>query len=398
MPSRHLDFARCERNSGLLTLLDHPKATSMTKAPALLPEGLRDRLSRQAEAASRVTRALVDAMRAHGYGRVAPPLAEFRETLGGGDERAARDLLRFTDPVSQRTLALRPDITRQVGRIATSLLAAAPRPLRLCYAGQVVKLRASQLRPAREMLQVGAELIGSDSVAAAREIVTVAIDALEAAGIGPVTIDFTLPDVVDLLAKGPLPVDTDIQQLRDELDAKDAGALSRLGAEAYLPLLRATGPFDQAIAALRAFDTTGALTARIDALEAIAAPIRERVTLTLDPTERHGFAYQSWFGFQIFVPGQGDAVGRGGGYSIPVGEQEESAVGFSLYPDPLIDAGLGAEDMAERRIFLPLGHDSALAASLRADDWQTVAALSESDDARALGCGFVLGPEGPVEV
>lgn len=370
----------------------------MTKAPALLPEGLRDRLPRQAEAASRVTRALVDAMRAHGYGRVAPPLAEFRETLGGDDDRTTRDLLRFTDPVSQRTLALRPDITRQVGRIATSLLAKAPRPLRLCYAGQVVKLRASQLRPAREMLQVGAELIGSDSVAAAREIVTVAIDALEAAGIGPVTIDFTLPDVVDLLANGPLPVNADIQQLRDELDAKDAGTLTRLGAEAYLPLLRATGPFDQAIADLRAFDSTSVLTARIDALEAIAAPVRDRVTLTLDPTERHGFAYQSWFGFQIFVPGQGDAVGRGGGYSIPVGEQEEAAVGFSLYPDPLIDAGLGAEDDADRRIFLPLGHDPALAASLRADDWQTVAALSEADDAQALGCGWRLGSDGPVEV
>ena len=369
----------------------------MTKAPALLPEGLRDRLPQQAEAASRVTRALVDAMRAHGYGRVSPPLAEFRETLGGDDDRTTRDLLRFTDPVSQRTLALRPDITRQVGRIATSLLAGAPRPLRLCYAGQVVKLRASQLRPAREMLQVGAELIGSDSVAAAREIVSVAIDALEAAGIGPVTIDFTLPDVVDLLANGPLPVEVDIQQLRDELDAKDAGALTRLGAQAYLPLLRATGPFDQAMADLRAFDTSGALSARIDALEAIAAPVRDRVTLTLDPTERHGFAYQSWFGFQIFVPGQGDAVGRGGGYSIPVGELEEAAVGFSLYPDPLIDAGLGTEDDSDRRIFLPLGHDSALAASLRADDWQTVAALSDTDDARALGCGWRLGPEGPVE-
>ncbi|MGV1681849.1 ATP phosphoribosyltransferase regulatory subunit [Sphingopyxis sp. NJF-3] len=370
----------------------------MTKAPALLPEGLRDRLPQQAEAASRVTRALVDAMRSHGYGRVAPPLAEFRETLGGDDERSARDLLRFTDPVSQRTLALRPDITRQVGRIATSLLAHAPRPLRLCYAGQVVKLRASQLRPAREMLQVGAELIGSDSVAAAREIVTVAIDALEAAGIGPVTIDFTLPDVVDLLAGGPLPVDADIQQLRDELDAKDAGALVRLGAEAWLPLLRATGPFDRAIADLRAFDTAGVLTSRIEALEAIAAPVRGRADLTLDPTERHGFAYQSWFGFQIFVPGQGDAIGRGGAYAIPVGEdREEPAVGFSLYPDPLIDAGLGGEDIAERRIFLPIGHDPAIAASLRADGWQTVAALTDAEDAARLDCGWVLGSEGPVE-
>ena len=369
----------------------------MPKAPALLPEGLRDRLPQQAEAASRVTRALVDAMRAHGYGRVAPPLAEFRETLGGDDERASRDLLRFTDPVSQRTLALRPDITRQVGRIATSLLASAPRPLRLCYAGQVVKLRASQLRPAREMLQVGAELIGSDSVAAAREIVTVAIDALDAAGIGPVTIDFPLPDVVDLLAAS-LPVAASRDALRDELDAKDAGALVRIGASAYLPLLRATGPFDQAIADLRAFDSAGVLASRIDALEEIAAPIRDRVSLTLDPTERHGFAYQSWFGFQIFVPGQGDAIGRGGGYAIPVGEDhEESAVGFSLYPDPLIDDGLGAEDDAERRIFLPLGHDPALAASLRADDWQTVAALSDGDDARALGCGWRLSADGPVE-
>src|SRR3546814_3058413 len=96
------------------------RASAMTKAPALLPEGLRDRLPQQAETASRVTRALVDAMRSHGYGRVAPPLAEFRETLGGDDERSARDLLRFTDPVSQRPLALRPDITRQVGRIASA--------------------------------------------------------------------------------------------------------------------------------------------------------------------------------------------------------------------------------------------------------------------------------------
>jgi ATP phosphoribosyltransferase regulatory subunit len=370
----------------------------MTKAPPQLPEGLRDRLPQQAEAASRVTRALVDAMRSHGYGRIAPPLAEFRETLGGDDDRGSRDLLRFTDPVSQRTLALRPDITRQVGRIATSLLAHVPRPLRLCYAGQVVKLRATQLRPAREMLQVGAELIGSDSVAAAREIVTVAIDALEAAGIGRVTLDFTLPDVVGLLASGPLPVEADVDDLRDALDAKDAGALARLGADAYLPLLRATGPFDRAIADLRAFDRAGVLAARLDAIEAIAAPVRERVDLTLDPTERHGFAYQSWFGFSIFVPGQGAHVGLGGAYAIPVGEgHEEAAVGFSLYPDPLIDEGLGSEDVTERRIFLPLGHDPAIAASLRADDWQTVAALSQNDDAARLGCGFVLGSEGPVE-
>src|SRR3546814_17427657 len=113
-----------------------------------------------------------------------------------------------------------------------------------------------------------------------------------------------------------------MQQLRYELDAKDAGALTRLGAEAYLPLLRATGPFDPAIADLRAFDTTGALTSRIDALEAFAAPVSDRVTLTLAPPASHGFAFHSWFGFHIFISGLGVEVGLGDGYSITVCQQE----------------------------------------------------------------------------
>ena len=150
---------------------------------------------------------------------------------------------------------------------------------------------------------------------------------------------------------------------------------------------------------LRAFDISGVLASRIDALEAIAAPVRDRVTLTLDPTERHGFAYQSWFGFSLFAHGQGDAIGRGGSYTIARADgSEEGAVGFSLYPDPLIDEGLAPDDDSDRRIFLPIGHDPLLAVSLRADGWQTVAALSDSDDGRALGCAWQLGPDGPIEV
>src|SRR3546814_3358649 len=63
-----------------------------------------------------------------------------------------QDLLRFVDPVSQRTLALRPDITAQVGRIATTRMARVPRPLRLAYGGAVLKVRGTQLRPEREKI------------------------------------------------------------------------------------------------------------------------------------------------------------------------------------------------------------------------------------------------------
>uniref|UniRef100_UPI001575C609 ATP phosphoribosyltransferase regulatory subunit n=1 Tax=Sphingomonas bacterium TaxID=1895847 RepID=UPI001575C609 len=161
----------------------------MTITPGLLPEGLRDRLPPQAEAASRLMHRVIVAIGRHGYARVSPPLAEFEQGLVGRLKSSrAQDLLRVVDPVSQRTLALRPDLTAQVGRIAATRMAHLPRPLRLAYGGQVVKLRATQLRPERELAQAGAELIGSDTVAAAIEVLRVALDALAAAGVRDVVI------------------------------------------------------------------------------------------------------------------------------------------------------------------------------------------------------------------
>ncbi|HYZ47537.1 MAG TPA: ATP phosphoribosyltransferase regulatory subunit [Sphingomonas sp.] len=355
----------------------------------LLPEGLRDRLPPQADAAAAILRAALDAVRAHGYERVAPPLAEYEESLVGRLKAGtARDLLRVVDPLSQRTLALRPDITTQVGRIAATRLAHRPRPLRLSYGGPVVKLRASQLRPEREMTQIGAELIGRDSAAAAAEIVALSVEALAAAGARGITVDLTLPDLVETLAAGALPLGPpETAQVRALLDAKDAGGLAALGASAYLPLIEAAGPFAEAIQRLRAFDSGGALASRLAALETVAARLEGVATVTLDPTERHGFEYQSWLGFSLFAQGLAGEIGRGGSYTILHEDgREEPAVGFSIYPDPLLD--VLAPEAAVRRLFLPLGHDPAAAAALRAQGWVTVAALDDScSDA---GCTHIL--------
>ena len=363
----------------------------MSIAPGLLPEGLRDRLPPQAEAASRLLHRVIVAIGRHGYARVSPPLAEFEEGLVSQlKSSGSRDLLRFIDPVSQRTLALRPDMTAQVGRIAATRLGHRPRPLRLAYGGPVLKLRATQLRPERELTQAGAELIGTDGLPAVIEILRVAVEALEVAGVTGITVDITLPDLVETLAAGAMPLPADrIDAVRDMLDAKDAGGLASLGADAYLPFIEAAGPVAPALARLREIAGPQALDKRIEAIEAIIAAIGDRVTLTLDPTERHGFEYQHWIGFSLFGQGLSGEIGRGGTYTIvhPDG-REEKAVGFSLFIDPLVDVGLGVVE--HNRVFLPLGTDPALAATLRGDDWITVAALSAEDDAAALGCTHIL--------
>jgi ATP phosphoribosyltransferase regulatory subunit len=357
----------------------------MTIAPGLLPEGLRDRLPPQAEAASRLMHRVIVAIGRHGYERVLPPLAEFEESLVGRLKSSrAQDLLRIVDPVSQRMLALRPDITAQIGRIAVTRMGHSPRPLRLAYGGQVIKLRATQLRPERELAQAGAELIGSDSVAAVSEIIRVALDALKAAGVRDITVDLTLPDLVETLASGPLPIAPErVGEIRALLDAKDAGGLVAAGAAEYLPFLTAAGPIDSALERLRVLDGTLSLDTRLAGIEAIAAALGDDIALTLDPTERHGFEYQTWIGFSLFGHGPNGEIltgeiGRGGSYTILHADgREEPAVGFSLYLDPLVDIGLGVEPA--RRVFLPWGHDPAVGAQLRGEGWTTIAALSETD-------------------
>ena len=362
---------------------------------ALLPSGFRDRLPPDADSAARIEAAVLGAAFLHGYERADPPLAEYEAGLAGRLKAArAQDAVRFVDPVSQQTLAIRPDLTAQIARIAATRMGHHPRPLRLSYAGSVLKLRAGQLMPERERRQAGCELIGLDTVSAACEIATVAVEALAAAGVTGLSIDFTLPDLVATLAAGPIPVAADrLDMLNDRLDAKDAGGVAAI-APAFLPLIEAAGPFDAAHDRLCAFDAGGALTSRLDGLWTIAQAVRGHAALTLDPTERHGFEFQSWLGFSIFADGAAGEIGRGGTYMIlHENGAEEAAVGFSLYIDAL--AGDPVRSDQRRRLFVPLGGDRARAAALRGEGWVTVAALDPGDTPEAQLCTHFLAEGEP---
>ena len=352
----------------------------------LLPEGLRDRLPPQAQALASLVRTLTDVCAAHGYERVAPPLIEYEASLASG---SSRERLRFTDPVSQMTLALRSDITGQVGRIAVTRLAGQARPLRLMYAGQVARVRGDQLSPERERTQAGAELIGSDSPAAAAEVLAVAVEALTATGLTGLSVDLTMPTLVaDLAAAGWSLGRASLSDVQAWLDGKDVGALRAAGADQYVPLIAAAGPVHSALAALKQLDLPNAVLARLDAIAALADGLNG-VSVTLDPTERHGFEYQTWLGFSLFGAGLMAEVGRGGAYTVAHGDgRQEAAIGFSLYVDGLVDLGLGQE--ARTRVLLPVGTSADIGAELRQQGWITVTALEADAEAKALNCSHIF--------
>src|SRR5271170_5040109 len=168
--------------------------------PALLPAGLRDLLPPDAETEAAAVEVLMDTFAAHGYQRVKPPLLEFEEQLlTGSGADLADQTFRLMDPDTRRMMGLRADMTPQVARIATTRLAHAPRPLRLSYAGQCLRVHGSQLAPDRQVAQAGIELIGHDSPDADAEIVLVATAALRALGLDSLSVDLTSPPLVPTL-------------------------------------------------------------------------------------------------------------------------------------------------------------------------------------------------------
>lgn len=107
--------------------------------PALLPAGLSDLLPPDAAREAALVEAMLAVFAAHGYERVKPPLLEFEEgLLAGSGAAVAEQTFRLMDPVSQRMMGLRADMTPQVARLAATRLrgwsgrCGFPIPVRCC--------------------------------------------------------------------------------------------------------------------------------------------------------------------------------------------------------------------------------------------------------------------------
>jgi ATP phosphoribosyltransferase regulatory subunit len=373
--------------------------------PALLPAGLRDVLPPEAETEAAAVEALMTVFAAHGYQRVKPPLLEFEDSLFAGTGGAVADqTFRLMDPASHRMMALRSDTTPQIARIATTRLADAPRPLRLSYAGQCLRVRASQLAPERQIAQAGIELIGADSPAADAELVLVAAEALAALGLRRVSVDLTAPPLIPALLDDAGFAEPTRGNLARALDRKDAAAVQAWAgtlAPTLIDLLLAAGAAPGALAALRAASLPQAARAQASRLEETVAEIAARapglgltgLTVTVDPVEFRGYRYHTGLCMTVYAPDRHEELGRGGRYLC--GEAEEPAAGLTLYPDAVLRAS--PPRAPRRRVYLPRNTDPARARALRAEGYATVAALTAAEpiaEARRLGCALVLLADG----
>ncbi|HEU0229498.1 MAG TPA: ATP phosphoribosyltransferase regulatory subunit [Burkholderiaceae bacterium] len=342
----------------------------------LLPENLADVLPAEARRIEELRRELLDLYRTYGYELVAPPLAEYLDSLlsGAGHDLNLRTC-KLVDQLSGRTLGVRADMTPQVSRIDAHLLNREG-VARLCYCGSVLHARPAGLLSERELLQIGAELFGHAGVEADIEIIQLALESVGRAGIGHARLDLNHPGIVHAIVRADPAlegVEEDVFQL---LCAKDRPGLVELGQR--LPGLRAdsldalcaltslyggTEVLDEAWRVLPPLPTLRAALGDLRTLVA-ALPHHE---FSVDLADLgSGYGYHSGVVFSVYAQGWHDALVKGGRYD-GMGKafgRARPATGFSLDLRKL-SAGLPTAPLS-RAIRAPWGTAPDLLEAVRA--------------------------------
>ncbi|MDG6094098.1 ATP phosphoribosyltransferase regulatory subunit [Acetobacter sp. AN02] len=364
---------------------------------ALLPAGFTDLLPRDAQAEADGTETLMSVFASHGYERVRPPLLEFEETLLSGSGAAvAGQAFRIMDPDTRRMMVLRPDITPQIARIASTRMAATPRPLRLSYAGMSVLTGGSGARETgRQIGQTGIELIGPDSVQADAEIVAVTAEAIARLGVTDVSFDLTMPLLAPAIIKASGLGQDETRALMHALDRKDAAGVAAPGgevAEILTRLLQAAGPADQVLAELERAVLPDEARSYSTRLAETVREIRRRLPalrLTIDPVEFRGWKYHTGVCFSVYAAGSREELGRGGRYLCM---DNEPACGLTLRPDALFRVAVPRKK--RMRVFISPDASEQAAERLREEGYATLAALEPVADVRAealrLACSHIL--------
>ena len=147
------------------------------------PEGTRDRLFAECAACRAVQRAATELFQHRGYSELTTPNVEYYDIIPAAGHPLSQESMMKCVERTGKLLVMRPDNTVAIGRVAATKLSALPLPLRLYYNQTVFRSDDINTGARTEIDQCGIELIGAQGIRADLEILSMAIDALEACGV-----------------------------------------------------------------------------------------------------------------------------------------------------------------------------------------------------------------------
>jgi len=341
----------------------------------LLPEGIEEVLPERAARLEGLRRRLLDVLHRHGFDLVRPPLVEFLDALlTGVGEDLDLQTAKLTDAISGRLMGVRADHTPQIARIDAHYLRA-DGPSRLCYCGSVFRSVPGEIMSTREPLQIGAELYGCPDVDADAEIVEAMVAVLRGAAVPDIHLHLGHVGVYRALiqwADLPEGVETelfDALQRQSHPDVSDILAPVPAQRRAFLALLEGRGDAAVIQRAREAYAPVPAAGAALSNLEQLIERLQRTLPdlpVSVDLSDLRGYRYHTGVVFNVYAPGYGGPLARGGRYD-DIGKafgRARGATGFSADLRRLLRCD-GAGDSA-RAILAPRDPDVALDAEIRA--------------------------------
>lgn len=322
------------------------------------PRGFRDVLFEEAAERRAVSAAISDVFLSYGFRFVETPALEEYATL----EAAAGSSLEGTAfrmvDLDGSLLALRPEMTLPIARLAAARLAGTPGPWRLCYAADVYREHASLRGESRQFTQLGVELLGANGPASDAEVVCALVDALDAAGLTEFTVGIGTVAVLRALIGAADAGEAWSRSVLAAAHQRNLVELDRLSRDDSVPpavgdalrrVVRIGGGREaiaecrDAAASVGCAGALAALEAAWELLEVSGVTDRVRVDFGI----LRSFDYYTGLILEAYAPGLGLALGGGGRYDDVLAAFGEpmAAAGFALSLERVMIA-LAAQDVA----------------------------------------------------
>jgi ATP phosphoribosyltransferase regulatory subunit len=308
---------------------------------AQVPPGVLCFVGDEARRRRRIEEAVVSVFEGWDYEEIIPPLFDYADVFAG--EALAPKTYSFVGR-DGNVLALRPDFTSLLAKIAAGRLRDRPAPLRLYYSGEVVRYEPVKAGRQSELHQMGLEHLGGEARAADAEVLAIAAESLDRLGVGGFVLALGHVGVFNGLVRGAGLDAERLEALRDRVESKDPEGVRRAleGAElapsaaAGLERLTSTaGSVETLDDAARAFAACPPAAEAVAELRAVAGALRTAGLadrLAVDLGEVRGLDYYTGLVFRVFAPGLGFEVGGGGRYDALLARfgRPLPAVGFML--------------------------------------------------------------------
>jgi histidyl-tRNA synthetase len=284
---------------------------------------MRDLLPEDAETLNYIVCKARETAQLYGYREVTTPIVESYDLLSAKSGEEIRQRMFTFKDLGDRTVALRPEFTASIARLATTALKNEPKPLRTFSAGSVYRYDEPQRGRYREFWQANFELMGTGTAEADAEMILLTNSLLKSVGLRNYAFKLGHMGVIRsiLTAEG---VDEKTQnsvlQLMDkkEYDAAFKLVKQEKGREILQGLLEQKGE--------TGFETLENLKLYVRGYEKAEAAVDNLLDIlvfvtqsdcpieAVDPAFARGLEYYTGVIFEVYIPELDIALGGGGRY------------------------------------------------------------------------------------